>query len=179
MENSQVENDIHEYLHSESVNKEDLCDFVEYLLSYKVKLHNQNLIESFCKFLFDKLKGNKLPNAFKTAYNVSFNRKRAVSFNESTEVFADRLKMYSNEGREQFLREKRIQRMYTNDPKKKFFPRKTLSQLNENQTMRINLNQAGLLNLKEHIEPKYFNFCTLSLEEIIDDPLLLNKYASS
>ncbi|OQS55738.1 hypothetical protein EHP00_436 [Ecytonucleospora hepatopenaei] len=177
MEISEVEKEIKDLIDKkESVNREELINFTQYLLSFHVKLNDKALIDSFCAFLFEYLKGNSLPQKFKEEYDSSYKRKRKIVFVNDPIIYSGNFQIHSFEGKTQFKREEKTGKILCFDSKKSFMPKESLMHLKHNKTHALNLGVLDCLKYNEpdnnnDLQTKIFEF---DINDIIKTPMLLD-----
>ena len=173
-----VKDDIVNFLSKEkqNVDKKELINFVEYLLSHKISIDDEQMVKVFCEFLYENLKGSALPKKFMTTYNVNYTRNREISFKMDKRICEDRFIMYSPEGKKQAHREMQVKKILNIDPSKHFAPKIMLESLIENKTKTVDAKAEEYTTFKEHFEQIYFNTCIYTVDEIINDPKLLDKF---
>ena len=177
MEISEAEKELKDLLHKkESVNKEELVNFTQYLLSFHVKLNDKALIDSFCAFLFECLRGSSLPQKFKEEYAASYKRQKKIAFVNKPVIYSSDFQIHSFEGKTQFKREEKTGKILCFDSKKSFMPKEALMHLKQNKTHKLNLGVLDCLKYYEHdgnndLKTKIFEF---DINDIIKNPMMLN-----
>lgn len=177
MDSLEVQNQMKEYMKEDShINKEELENFTSYLVNHHVKIHDDELKDIFCTFLFKKLKGSNSPQKFKETFNANYNKKRICSFKMSNDICEDRSRMHSKETQHQFAREEKTGKIFCLDNKKNFYPTKNHKKLFENITKTLKLSLFDKVTPEEQFGNYCFTpFSKVTVEEIMNNPKLVEN----
>ncbi|KAL6121441.1 hypothetical protein NUSPORA_01637 [Nucleospora cyclopteri] len=154
----------------------ELETYISFLIQYNIDLKNNKTLSNFCQYAFENLRGSNLPSELAKKHKVSLNRKKGLKFDENVKI-QKISKIMSQEGKRQQLRESKTLNLTNTDPYKKFIPRKGYEQVTRNETTMVNGKLIKKLELEETVGlNKLLNTITYTLEEIIENPQILNRY---
>lgn len=144
-------------------------------------LRDRDLLQRFCQYVFVNVKGNTrvLDLAEKWGIKVNLKKKKKVTFSQAQpQQHKISQVIKSKEGKIQQEREKVKPRQKNQDSKKLFKPTIAYTTLEENQTAMIAPYQNKPLELMISNNSKPLNSINFTLEDIISNPQMLNKYAN-
>ncbi|ORD94494.1 hypothetical protein ECANGB1_628 [Enterospora canceri] len=171
-------NDMKEFMTKErkSSFKNELTSFLKYLVHKKMKIEDAEVLQSFCQFSYVKLRGCPLPYELASINGLKLTPQRKVTFVAKPKRIWFH-KIWSREGKIQNLREKRLPAITNIDPKKMFMPSMSFSQLKENKTTKVSSSETTAINIQECTTTKLMNSLNFTIQEVLENPFILNKYA--